>query len=506
MILSRYTLKNISNSQVQIPEASIFELPEKVLQFGTGVLLRGLPDYFIDKANKQGIFNGRIVVVKSTSQGDSSAFDKQDGLYTLCVRGLQNGEKIEENIINASISRVLSASEQWEQVLACAHSPEMQVIVSNTTEVGIQLVNDDIRHHPPKSFPGKLLAFLYERFKAFGGSPDSGMVIVPTELIPDNGKKLESIVFELAHLNGLEVAFIEWLEQYNHFCSSLVDRIVPGRPSKEAQQQIEEDLGYSDALMTMSEVYRLWAIEGNEYVKEVLSFAKVDEGVIIKTDIDIYRELKLRLLNGTHTLSCGLAFLAGCETVKEAMDDSQISAFISDLMLGELAPAIPYDVDPGTAKEFGLKVLDRFRNPHIKHQWISITMQYSSKMKMRCVPMLMEHYKNQESVPELIALGFAAYLYFTRPLRKSGEEYFGEFNGEAYPIKDDQAAVFARRWMDLSVSALVQEVLSDQAFWGEDLLSLPGFQNAVTDQLNRIMNFGVRSAIEQIKVKKEVVS
>src|SRR5215204_3630073 len=209
MILSRYTLRNIQTDSVKIPDEALFELPEKVLQFGTGVLLRGLPDYFIDKANREGIFNGRIVVVKSTAQGDASDFDKQDGLYTLCVRGYQQGEIVEENLINASISRVLSATDHWGQILECAHNQNMQVIISNTTEVGIQLVNEDIRRHPPVSFPGKLLAFLYERFQAFGGSELSGMVIIPTELISDNGKKLESIILELAHLNGLEEDFIE---------------------------------------------------------------------------------------------------------------------------------------------------------------------------------------------------------------------------------------------------------------------------------------------------------
>src|SRR5205085_6462131 len=129
----------------------------------------------------------------------------------------------------------LNAAEEWEEILACAHNQSMQVIISNTTEVGIQLVNDDIRRHPPVSFPGKLLAFLYERFHAFGGSERSGMVIVPTELIPDNGKKLEAIVLELAHLNGLEGEFISWLEEQNHFCNSLVDRIVPGKPESETQ-------------------------------------------------------------------------------------------------------------------------------------------------------------------------------------------------------------------------------------------------------------------------------
>ncbi|RYY63427.1 MAG: altronate oxidoreductase, partial [Chitinophagaceae bacterium] len=154
MILSRYTLKNIPGDVASVPDEAIFELPEKVLQFGTGVLLRGLPDYFIDKANRAGLFNGRVVVVKSTTHGDTRDFDRQDGLYTLCIRGFEDGRKVDELQVNASISRVLSAGEQWEEILECAHNADMQVIISNTTEVGIELVQDDIRHHPPKSFPG----------------------------------------------------------------------------------------------------------------------------------------------------------------------------------------------------------------------------------------------------------------------------------------------------------------------------------------------------------------
>jgi len=504
MILSRFTLKNITSDQVVVPDESIFELPEKVLQFGTGVLLRGLPDYFIDKANRQGLFNGRVVVVKSTSHGDTSAFDKQDGLYTLCIRGIENGNKVEENIVNASISRVLNAADEWEQILECAHNQHMQVIISNTTEVGIQLVNDDVRHHPPKSFPGKLLAFLYERFKAFGGSERSGMVIVPTELVPDNGKKLESIVLELAHLNGLEETFIEWLECCNHFCNSLVDRIVPGKPDAGMQAALEETFGYTDGLMTMSEVYRLWAIEGDAKIKDILTFAQADDGVVIEPNIDLYRELKLRLLNGTHTLSCGLAFLAGCETVKSAMDNELVSAFITHLMQDELASAIPYDVEPDKARAFGNKVLDRFRNPHIKHLWLNITMQYSSKMKMRCIPILLKHYQHTEAVPELFALGFAAYIYFMKAVTSADSKFYGNLSGAAYQIQDEQAEVFFKRWQSLSPEAVVKETLQDTAFWGEDLSVLPGFYDAVLMNLSVIMNSGMKEAIENVQTKKAV--
>lgn len=486
MMLSKFNLKNIQTAAVEVPAASLLELPEKVLQFGTGVLLRGLPDYFIDKANKKGFFNGRVVIVKSTDRGGTDAFGKQDGLYTICVRGIQEGEKLEENHINTAISRVLSAAGDWNEILRCAHNPELQIIVSNTTEVGIQLIHEDITRHPPQSFPGKLLAFLLERYSAFGGSAESGMLIIPTELIVDNARKLESIVLELAHLNGLDDAFIHWIENSNRFCSSLVDRIVPGKPDKAMQDSIEEELGYHDDLLIMCEVYRLWAIEGDEKVREKLSFAAADEGVVIAPDINLFRELKLRMLNGTHTLSCGLAFLAGYETVHDAMEDEKMAHFISRLMLEEIGPSIPYAVDPQRANTFGNQVLDRFRNPFIRHEWINITMQYSSKIKMRCVPLLLNYYKNNQSVPAHMALGFAAYLLFTRPLKKSGSLYYGIRNEMDYIINDDYAPYFYTKWQSLSVRQLVDEVLSDSELWGTDLSALPGFADQIFQIINRL--------------------
>jgi tagaturonate reductase len=502
MKLSAYTLKNIIPGNVTVPDEHIFELPEKVLQFGTGMLLRGLPDYFIDKANRMNIFNGRVVIVKTTARGDASVFDKQDGLYTLCIRGIDNGEKIEENIINSSISRVLSAQHEWEQILECAHSQSLQVIISNTTEVGIKLVNDDIRRHPPVSYPGKLLAFLYERFIAFNGSKKSGFVIIPTELIPANGKKLESIVFELAHLNGLEDAFIEWLEHSNYFCNSLVDRIVTGMPGDNIKNEIENELGYKDQLITICEVYRLWAIEGDDHIKKILSFAQADEGVIIQPDIDLYRELKLRLLNGTHTLSCGVAFLAGIDTVKHAMDDELVGKYITGLMQHEIGPSIPYEIDSNTLQAFILKVQDRFRNPHIDHYWKNITLNYSSKMKLRCMPVLYNYYKKNNSVPELFALGFASYIYFMRAVKQTGAEFFGEFNGEFYLIDDEMAEKFYQMWQSFPVDKLVKEVLKNDALWGEDLNHLPGFQQSVINKLNSIIENGMRATVENVAVKK----
>ena len=489
MNLSKENLPSIRSTAVTKPTNAIFSLPEKVLQFGTGVLLRGLPDYFIDKANRQGLFNGRVVVVKSTESGDAGAFDRQDGLYTLCVRGIEDGHKVEENIICSAISQVLSARDQWQDILALARKPEMQIVISNTTEVGIQLVDDDIRRQPPASFPGKLLAFLYERYKAFGGSPESGMVIVPTELIVDNGKKLAAILKELTQMNALEADFLLWMEKHCHFCSSLVDRIVPGKPDAASLQQLTHDLGYTDDLLAISEVYRLWAIEGDEKVRSILSFAGADQGVIIAPDIEIYRELKLRLLNGTHTLSCGLAYLAAFGTVKQAMDDTAFSAFVFDLMLKEIAPSIPYDVPLSEARDFGLRVLDRFRNPHLQHQWLSITMQYSSKMKSRDIPVLLRHYEKHSTPPPHFALGFAAYLLFMK--------------GGSHPVNDDKANHFTQLWQ--SPATVVNAALKDKSLWGADLTALPGFEEAVKNNLDSLINKGTVATLAGAATQKTIL-
>lgn len=488
MILSKYNLKRISAPGLQLPENTIFELPEKVLQFGTGVLLRGLPDYFIDKANKEGIFNGRIVVVKSTGVGTATDFDKQDGLYTIYSRGIENSVEVNKQIVCSAISRVLSAANDWEKILEVAQSPDLQLIISNTTEVGIQLVKDDIRKHPPVSFPGKLLAVLYARYKTFNGSKDRGLVIIPTELIVDNGKKLEAIVLELAHLNKLEPAFMDWIESSNKFCNSLVDRIVPGKPDEAQSKQMEEERGYVDNLAIVSETYSLWVIEGDPKMANVLSFSAADDGVIITPDINLFRELKLRLLNGTHTLTCAFAFLSGFNTVKEAMDDELFLQFISTLISKEIIPSIPYKIEYNVAVDFANKVLDRFRNPYIRHEWLSISVQYSSKMKMRVIPLLLNYYKINNAVPLYMAWGFAAFLRFMKVVKTIEGVYTGSIKNREYIVTDSHAEYFSKVWEISDIDLVVETVLKNKDLWDADLTKLAGFKTAVIDGLNNILS------------------
>ena len=488
-------------ASVAWPAAALFALPEKVLQFGTGVLLRGLPDFLIDQANRQGIFNGRVVVVKSTDGGDLAAFERQNGLYTVAVRGVAEGQPVEANVVCASISRVLSAKNQWADILAFAASPDLQVVVSNTTEVGIQFVNESILLAPPQSFPGKLLAVLYARFQAFGGDAGRGLVIVPTELIPDNGARLEAIVLELAHRNDLGCAFIDWLETANYFCNSLVDRIVPGRPAAAAYEALQARLGYHDELLTVAESYCLWAIEGNEHVRDVLSFHRAAPGVVIQPDISLFRELKLRLLNGTHTLSFALAHLAGFATVREAFANEPFARFVECLMLKDLLPGIPCPVPAQLGEQFGLQVLDRFRNPYLEHRWLAISAQATAKMQLRAIPALLHFYAQRGEVPHHFALGFAAYLLFLRGAAQAGA-YMGQANGRPYAIEDERGAYFADLWARLRPDELTANALHNTTLWGHDLTRLPRFAECVSQYLHQLLELGATATLTDFLARK----
>jgi len=503
MILSKENLKNISGENVNIPAAELLELPEKVIQFGTGVLLRGLPDYFIDKANRNGIFNGRVLVVKSTSRGGADAFSKQDNLYTLCVKGIEDGANVEENTINSSISRVLSASQDWAEILKAAHNPDMQVVISNTTEVGIVLSEDKITDNPPQSYPGKLLAFLHERFKAFNGAEESGMVIVPTELISDNADKLKDILLKLSVQNKLSWDFEQWLKTANHFCKTLVDRIVPGKLPADEQKAIENQLGYTDELMIMAEPFRLWAIESSSpKVKEILSFEKADKGIFIVPSINKFKELKLRLLNGTHTLSCGLAILSGFNTVKEAMADDVFANYVSNLMRQEIAQSLENDdITYQDAVDFASSVIDRFSNPFLEHQWQAITLNFTSKMQMRNMPLIRKYYSQKNEVPPLIALGLAAYIIFMNTT-KEGADYVANVNGKTYPVQDEFAEILYKYWQNPETA--IDNILGDRRLWDKNLNNYPGFNAAIKNYVELLQNTGAKETLSNLHTERTI--
>jgi tagaturonate reductase len=508
VLLSKKNLPAIKDPfNGMIPPQSMFSLPEKVLQFGTGVFLRGLIDYYIDRANRENIFNGRVVVVKSTGSGETSAFNKQDGLYTLFMKSANNQVDVNETVICSAISRVMNANHEWSDVLECAVNPLIQVIISNTTETGITLLADDrISSQPPVSFPGKLIAFLFKRYSFFKGDPESGMVILPTELIPGNGSKLAGIVNELALTNNLDTAFINWMNHSCDFCNTLVDRIVPGKMPKEEHLAAEKKFGYEDELMIMSETYGLWAIEtSSRRTRNILSFSKANQGIYIVENIYKFLELKLRLLNGSHNLSCALGFIAGFDTVKDAMANQEFDGYMRHLILDEIAASIvDENISLEDAKQFGAQVLERYRNPHINFKWLDICVQDTAKIKIRAVPIVQKHFTKYGYVPDCIVMGFAAYILFMKSEKNSKLEYIGFINGREYLINDDFSGLLHDKWKNFSGLDLVIEVLKDKSLWDTDLSILKGFPENVLYYLNILRKNGFFNMMENSSLKSPI--
>ncbi|MGX5817779.1 tagaturonate reductase [Chitinophaga lutea] len=493
-MLPRLNKQHVMNNPGWGIAPDYFLYPERILQFGTGVLLRGLVDYLVDKSNKQGIFKGRIVVVKSTD-GDAGAFGSQDGLFTTHIKGVAQGELVDQYLVNASISRVLQSNAEWEAILEAATQPTLDIIVSNTTEVGIQYVEENIAAGVPASFPGKLLAILHERWS----KGMKGFVIIPTELVVDNGVLLRETVLRLAAYNQLPEAFIQWIGDANRFCSSLVDRIVPGKPKNLAE--CWEQAGYTDELWIDAEPFLLWAIEGDAAVAQQLSFHQADERMLIAPSITPYREQKLRILNGSHTAAVCVGFLSGLNTVYECMQDPFMRRFFQTVVTEEILPTVAH-LGPQTAV-FAKDVLDRFANPSIEHKLISITFQQSSKMNARNVQTLLRYHAAKGTLPEMLTLGFAATLLFLRPEGQQNGKYQGRRKEGVYDITDENIAVFAEHWKGLAqpgypeVSALVKAICKDGRLWDTDLNNIPGFADTVADHLTGMLQHGINSYINQ---------
>ena len=472
------------------PTEAMLELPEKAIQFGTGALLRGFVDYFIDAANRQGQFNGRVVAIGSTGSGRDGRVNEQDGLFTLAISGIDNGVAREERRIISSVSRAISAQEDWDAVLECARNPELALVFSNTTEIGIALDDSDSPTlSPPRSFPGKLTAFLYARATAFGFDPKRGLIVLPCELIEDNGRRLREIVTTLATRWDLGGEFIAWLGSSVKFCNTLVDRIVPGTPSAERLAELERHLGYRDEMATACEVYRLFAIEGDDALARRLGFAKADPGIVVTDSIAPYRLRKVRLLNGTHTIMSPLALLAGCETVLDAMRHEVVSRFVRRVMLDEMVPAL----DAPSAATFARETLDRFANPSIRHALIDITLHATMKMRVRIVPSILASAERTGRVPESLAFGFAAYLLFMRGDIQR-ERRFAGLNVPA----DDGGERLAAAWKTAGSDhlALVRAVCSDTTLWGTDLTAVPEFAGTVAEHLGALERDGATAALD----------
>lgn len=461
--------------------------PEKVLQFGEGNFLRAFVDWMIDKANRDGIYQGSIVLCQPIAQGLKDMINAQDGVYTLAMRGAENGQPVENIEVITSVSRCINPYENYEDLMEVARSADLEVVVSNTTEAGIAYhAGVKLTDRPPVSFPAKVTAFLYERYKTFHGDPQKGLLFLPVELIDNNGAELKRIVLKYAEEWELGQEFTDWVETANEFTSTLVDRIVTGYPRDEISY-FEEKLGYKDNIIDTSELFNLWVIEGDKKWADKLPVHKTDANVIWTDDVKPYKKRKVRILNGAHTSTVLAAYLAGFDIVGDFMKDDTVRTFMNDVIYKEVIPTL--DLPKEELESFAAAVNDRFANPYIKHNLLDIALNSCSKFNARCLPSLLGYVEEKGKLPKCLTFSLAAFIKFYQGEWKDGVYTGTRKDGTQYPLRDDEAVIrfFADAWAENDAEKTAESVLSNKDFWsGKDLTEVPGLKDAVAGYLKEM--------------------
>ncbi len=483
--------------------AGSVQWPERVLQFGEGNFLRAFVDWKFHQLNKQGLFNGSVVVVQPIAEGLVPLINEQEGLFTLLLRGLQDGKPVEQTEIISSISRGINPYKEWNEYLRCAENRDIEFIVSNTTEAGIAYESTDRPDlAPPVSFPAKLAIYLYHRYCHFEGDPGAGLVILPCELIDRNGDNLKAIVLRLAEEWQWPQAFSVWLKEHNYFLNTLVDRVVTGYPRDEAAA-LTERLGYEDKLLNAGELFHLWVIEGPSHLAKRLPFAEAGLNVVWTEDMAPYRTRKVRILNGGHTSSVPAAFLYGLDTVGEMMDHEVMGAFVRQAIYDEIVPSIK--LDKALMTDFADSVVERFQNPYIKHYLLSILLNSSSKFKTRVLPSILEYQEQFGTLPDKLVFSLAALISVYKDGRIEGSGMQAKRSKGTFEMKDDLPALafFAKAWSDYnhslqSAREVAKTVLANTAMWSRDLNEVPGLTEKTAEYLHRIATDGMQTVAGQL--------
>ncbi len=467
--------------------------PEKVLQFGEGNFLRAFVDWMFHELNKSGKFEGSIVVVQPIERGMVQMLNDQDGLYTLYLRGLKNGKAESTHETIDVISRGIDPYADLSAYLQTAENPEMRYIISNTTEAGITYnETDTLNDTPPASFPGKLTVWLHHRFKMFNGDASKGVHIIPCELIEKNADKLKIIILQLAEKWTLGDDFVNWLHTACTFSNTLVDRIVPGYP-KERMAEITEELCYEDKQVVEGEHFHLWVIEAPESLQQELPFPSIGLDVKYIKDLTPYRTRKVRILNGAHTALVPVAYLYGIDTVREAVEHEVVGKFIREEIFEEIIPTL--DLPKEELEQFAAEVIDRFRNPYIRHLLMSISLNSFSKFETRVLPSIIEYKNRKGEIPTRLAFSLAATIAFYKG--KRGDESIA-LNDDAHVLELMQAVWSKADGSDASLKNLVREVLAYDRVWKQDLNDVEGLSEAVASHLITIEKVGMHQAVAEL--------
>jgi tagaturonate reductase len=463
--------------------------PVKILQFGAGNFLRGFADWMVQVANDKVTFNAGVAVVQSVST--SQLFQQQKGVYTVLLKGIREEEFVSERYKIDVIQRVVNATVDFESFLKEATNPDLQFIFSNTTEVGIVFSEADTDIHSPAStFPGKLTQLLYKRFQQ---GIENNLLVLPTELIDQNGSILKKCVQQYSQLWPLPMAFTHWLHKHVTFCNTLVDRIVPGYPKKLNDSMMAE-LGYVDDLVVEGEWFHLWAIEGPRWLEEVLPFKQAGLNVVVTNDLTPYKLRKVRVLNGAHTCMAPIGYLAGLQTVRDTIEHPVIGRYIKRLVYDDVVPHLPGDVFE--LEKYAEEVINRFRNPAIEHQLSSITVNSFSKFKIRVLPSLLAQVDKHGTVPERLAYALAALFFYYRGW-KGGKEIPLNDNKEVVAFMKSiwEAASFSREGM----IALCVKILAQKEWWGIDLSAIPTLAEQTGSYLYAIDQVGIVESMKEIE-------
>ena len=468
--------------------------PEKVMQFGEGNFLRAFADDFFDIANEKAGFNGKVVMVQPIASGLSELINKQEGLYTLYLRGNEKGRKVDDKRLISCCSRALNPYGEWDKVLELARSKDLEIIVSNTTEAGIVHESESkFDQTPPISFPAKLTRVLYERFKA----GLDGLVILSCELIDNNGKELLRCVNEYIKDWGLDDAFKAWVNDKNIFCSTLVDRIVPGRiRNPEEVKALNAANGYEDELIDVGEVFGVWIIEGPDGLEDRLPFKKAGVPVHVVPDVTPYKKRKVRILNGAHTGFVLGAYLAGFDIVRDCMNNDTIRGFMNKMLYDEVIPTLP--LDKNDLIQFAEAVQDRFNNPFVNHELMSISLNSASKWKARNMPSFLAYIDEQKKLPVCLTMSLAAFIaFYSNQIQELNDKGLvcKRPKGNTYTISDDRWVLeFFYDHRNDSPEALVHAVLSDVKMWDMNLAEIAGLEDAVISGLKKIRTEGAEAA------------
>ena len=472
--------------------------PERVLQFGEGNFLRAFVDYFIDELNEKAGFNSKVVLCQPIAPDLDDRFNEQEGLYTLFLRGFQDGKKINKKRVISCVSRCLNPYKDFEAVLACADNPDLRFIACNTTEAGITYDSScQFTDVPAGSYPGKLTQFMYRRFQKFGQEAGKGFIILSCELIDDNGKELEKCVLKYAKQWNLGENFINWIKAENIFCSTLVDRIVTGYPRNEAAA-ICEELGYKDNLIDTGEIFGFWVIEGPQSIKEEFPCDAANLPILITDDHKPYKQRKVRILNGAHTSMVLGAYLAGQDIVRDCMKDDVIRGYMNQAIYKEIIPTLTLPEEE--LMSFAASVTDRFQNPFIDHALLSISLNSTAKWKARVLPSLEGYLEKTGQVPPCLSASLAFYLAFYKGIGFVDATFTGDRNGKnQYPISDDPKVLeFYDAHKDDSAADYVHAILSETSFWGKDLTTLAGLEETVVKDFTFIQEKGCYELMKQI--------